>query len=59
MLTDDGRPRFNRMQLFEHSALKALLTKGEAYCRGLAKKAEAREAKAATAATKRAAAVGR
>ena len=46
MLTPTGVPIFNRMNMFEHSTLKALLTKGETYCNGLAKKVKQREAKA-------------
>lgn len=55
--TASGAPYFERMSLFEQAALKALLTKGDAYCQALAAKAEAREnkarAKAATATARR------
>jgi hypothetical protein len=49
MLTANGVPAFPRMQRFEQSTLKALLTKGAAYCKSQVKKAVAREQKAATA----------
>jgi len=50
--TATGAPYFSRMHLFEHAALKALLTKGAAYCKAQAAKALAREQKAVTAAQK-------
>ena len=58
--TADGKPFFARMSLIEPPALKALLTKGAAYCLAQATKARAREAKAAAkaAAAVRAAAGG-
>ena len=52
--TADGSPFFSRLELFEHPTLKALLTKGGAYCRAQAVKAQARIDKAATVAGKRA-----
>jgi len=50
--TATGAAYFSRMHLFEHAALKALLTKGAAYCKAQAAKALAREQKAVTAAQK-------
>ena len=64
MRTADGQPYFShyhcsRMEIFEHSTLKALLTKGKAYCERLLASALAREQKAAAkVAGKRAAPAG-
>ena len=46
-VTADGEPYFDRMELFEQGALKALLTKGPVYITRQLEKAEARERKVA------------
>lgn len=51
-----GQRYFKRMELFEYATLKALLTKGAAYCQQQEAKAKASEAKAAAKAAKAAAA---